>query len=153
MHRSASLSRGQQLGEIAEALPQRAAALSRLFLAHSTIAVSRIETAVLAALAERPCRITELAAREGVTQPASTLLVNRLQERGWVQRRPDPNDGRAVLVELTECGEAVFAQLRAEYRALVNEEMVALSDGEVQTLARAIEILDTLIEGLGHRGS
>jgi DNA-binding MarR family transcriptional regulator len=49
----------------------------------------------------RPRRITELAVDEHVTQPAITLLVNRLQQRGWVQRIADPSDGRAVLVSLT----------------------------------------------------
>ena len=95
-----------------------------------------------------PRRITELAAEERVTQPAITLLVNRLAERGWVERIPDPTDGRAVLVSLTAAGEEVFERLRAEYRALLHEEMASLEDGEVETLAAAVEILDRLIERL-----
>ena len=95
-----------------------------------------------------PRRITELAAEERVTQPAITLLVNRLEERGWVKRIADPSDGRAVLVSLTPVGEEVFEQLRAEYRALLHEEMAMLDDGEVETLAAAVEILDKLIARL-----
>jgi DNA-binding MarR family transcriptional regulator len=140
-----------QLDEIAEALPQRSTALSRLFLTRTSVAVSRTEAGVLQSLHARPRRITELAAEEAVTQPAITLLVNRLQERGWVQRTPDPNDRRAVLVSLTRAGEAVFATLRAEYRALLHEEMASLEDGEVEALARAVEILDRLIERLTGR--
>ena len=83
-----------------------------------------------------------------MTQPAITLLVNRLEERGWVKRIADPSDGRAVLVSLTPVGEAVFEQLRAEYRALLHEEMAMLDDSEVETLAAAVEILDKLIERL-----
>lgn len=137
--------RTSQLDEIAEALPQRAAALSRLFLTQTTVCVSRTEVGVLRNLRSEPRRITELAAEERVTQPAITLLVNRLEERGWVKRIPDPSDGRAVLVSLTPAGEEVFARLRAEYRALLHEEMAALDDSEVETLAAAVEILDKLI--------
>lgn len=93
--------RRRQLDEIAEGLPQRASSLSRLFLTRTTIRVSRVEAGVLSALALRPRRITELAAREGVTQPAITSLVNRLQARGWVERHRDSHDGRAVLATLT----------------------------------------------------
>jgi DNA-binding MarR family transcriptional regulator len=141
--------RGRQLDEIAVALPQRAASLMRLFLTRTSVPISRIETSVLVALEQRPRRITELAARERVTQPAITLLVNRLQERGWAVRQVDPGDRRVVLVTLTPKGEEVLARLRSEYRALFHEEMAMLPDEDICTLARAIEILDGVIERLG----
>ncbi len=134
--------------DIAEALPVRAAAISRVFMAHTTVPISRTEIGVLHVVSERPRRITELAAREGVTQPAITLLVNRLAERGWLRRTPDPQDGRAVLVELTAAGCDLLDQIRAEFRALVHEDMAALTDEDLATLARAVEILDTMIERL-----
>ena len=143
--------RSTQLDEIAEALPQRSSALSRLFLTRTTVCVSRTEVGVLRNLRAGPRRITELAAEERVTQPAITLLVNRLEERGWVQRVPDPSDRRAVLVSLTPDGEAVFERLRAEYRVLLHEEMASLDDEEVATLASAVEILDKLIARLTER--
>ena len=103
---SASLSprRDRRIDEIAEALPARAAMLSRLFLAQSSMRVSRTEVGVLQALAAGPCRVTDLATREGVTQPAITLLVNRMAARAWVRRESDPLDGRVVLVALTPPG-------------------------------------------------
>ena len=149
---SVPIARGRQLDEIAEALPQRAATLSRLFLRRTTVAITRTELGVVHALRERPRRITELAANEGVTQPAITLLVNRLEGRGWVHRGADPRDGRAVVVTLTAAGEAMFDGLRAEYRALLHEEMASLDDHDVETLGRAIEILDRLIESLEEHG-
>jgi DNA-binding MarR family transcriptional regulator len=112
------------------------------------VCVSRTEVGVLRKLRTGPRRITELAAEEPVTQPAITLLVNRLEERGWLKRVRDPSDRRAVLVSLTPKGEEVFEQLRAEYRALVHEEMGMLDDSEVETLAAAVEILDKVIERL-----
>jgi DNA-binding MarR family transcriptional regulator len=140
--------RSVQLDDIAEALPVRSAALSRLFLTRTSVCVSRTEVGVMRTLRDGPRRITELAAEERVTQPAITLLVNRLEERGWLKRVPDSSDRRAVLVSLTPAGEEVFEQLRAEYRALLHEEMAMLDDAEVETLAAAVEILDRVIARL-----
>lgn len=143
--------RSRQLDEIAEALPQRASALSRIFLTRTSICVSRTEVGVLRILSAGPRRITELASIERVTQPAITLLVNRLAERGWVERVSDPTDGRAVLVSLTSSGADAFAQLRQEYRQMLHAEMAMLCDEDVDTLARSVEILDELIERLTER--
>lgn len=151
MQQTEAVNRAANLEEIAAALPQRSAALSKLFLSRTTVCVSRTEVGVLRLLHERPRRITELAAEEHVTQPAITLLVNRLVERGWVQRGPDPSDRRAVLVSLTQTGEQTFAQLRAEYRALLHEEMATLDDDEVETLAAAVQVLDKVIDRLSRR--
>jgi DNA-binding MarR family transcriptional regulator len=137
--------RGRQLDDIAEALPQRATNLARLFIRRSSLKLSRTEIGVLGATSDTPQRITDLAAAEGVTQPAITSLVNRLAERGWVTRRPDPEDGRVVLVATTASGRSVLNQVRAEYRAFFHEEMASLADDEVAVLATAIEILDKLV--------
>ena len=148
-----TLSRAQHLDDIAEALPRRAALLSRLFLRHTALDVSRTEIGVLQAASERHQRISDLAAGEGVSQPATTLVVNRLAERGWVIRQDDPTDGRVVLVEITDAGHDAFNNIRAQYRALLHEEMASLDDESVEVLARAVEVLDELIERLTERES
>jgi DNA-binding MarR family transcriptional regulator len=145
--------RTRQLDEIAEALPQRAVALSQLFLTRSSVCVSRTEIGVVRRLAGGPRRITELAVEERLSQPGITLLVNRLQDRGWVRRTADPNDRRAVLVSLTVAGADALGALRAEYRAMLQQEMASLDDGQVDTLAGAVQILDQLIQRLGRRGA
>jgi DNA-binding MarR family transcriptional regulator len=142
----------RHLGDIAEELPQRVSCLTRLFRARTDLPVSRTEMAVLRAALTRPRRITELAAGEGVTQPAITRVVNHLVENGWVERRPDPDDGRAVVVAITTAGHALYETVRAEYRALLHEEMAALSDDDIQTLDRAIDVLDELIGRLQDQG-
>jgi DNA-binding MarR family transcriptional regulator len=151
MQGSPSILRSERLDEIAEALPQRASTLAKLFLSLTGLQVSQTEVGVLQALSDRSMRITELARNESVTQPAITLLVNRLQAQGWVTREADPGDRRAVLVAITQAGSDVFAELRSQYRALLHEEMAILGDEEVETLARATDILDGLIERLKER--
>ena len=141
--------RTRHLDELAVALPQRASALTRIFFARTTTGLSRTEVGLLAALARRPHRITELAATEGITQPAVTQLANRLERRGYVERRTDERDGRVVLVALTDAGRDALERVRAEYRALLHEEMATLDDGELETLAAAVEILDRLIDRIG----
>ena len=141
--------RSRQVEELALGLPQRVSALTRLFFARAR--VSRTEVGLLAALAVRPHRITDLSAREGISQPAVTQLVNRLEGQGWVTRGTDPSDGRAVLVVLTNAGAAELERVRGEFRALLHEEMAALDDEEVGTLAAAVEILDRLVARLGER--
>lgn len=49
-------------------------------------------------------RLTTLAARTGLTHQSVGEVVAALQRRGYVERAPDPADGRARLVVLTECG-------------------------------------------------
>lgn len=148
MESAAASKSAHRLDEIAEALPQRATALSRLFFRRAQLDISRTEVGVMRMLSERPRRITELAALEGVTQPAISLLVNRLAERGWVAREADPSDARAVLVALTDEGRGVFDTVRAQYRALLREEMASLPDPDIRALERAVEILDDLIARL-----
>ena len=77
--------------------------------------LSMTAAATLAAL-ERfgPSRLTLLAAREGVTQPAMTQLITRLEEAGQVRRDASPEDGRVVLVAITNEGRATLARRRAE---------------------------------------
>ena len=45
-----------------------------------------------------PVRLSDLAAREGVTQPSMTALVSRLERDGLAERSGDPDDRRAVNV-------------------------------------------------------
>src|SRR5436305_9843922 len=104
--------RSRQLDEIALALPQRVSALTRLFFARAGAELSRTEAGLLDALSAGPHRVTELAAREAITQPAVTQLVNRLQQRGWVTRETDAGDGRVVLVRLTEFGREALERVR-----------------------------------------
>ncbi|MGB3353583.1 MAG: MarR family transcriptional regulator [Mycobacterium sp.] len=53
-------------------------------------------------------RLTELAERAQLSLAATSGLVNDLAEMGYVTRRPDPVDGRAKLIELTERGRGLM---------------------------------------------
>jgi DNA-binding MarR family transcriptional regulator len=91
-----------------------------------------------------PCRLTALAASEGVTQPAMTQLVGRLAEAGLVARCADPDDGRVVSVELTEEGRDLLAQRRAIRAERLSVLMARLSQADQDALAAALPAINAL---------
>jgi DNA-binding MarR family transcriptional regulator len=52
-------------------------------------------------------RITTLAARAGITKQSMSALVYQLEDYGYLKRKPDPEDARAVLFNLTAKGQAL----------------------------------------------
>jgi DNA-binding MarR family transcriptional regulator len=68
--------------------------------------VRPVHNLVFAQLEDGGTRITDMAARLGVTKQAVTLMVDHLEARGYVARIPDTQDRRAKLVTLTERGHA-----------------------------------------------
>jgi DNA-binding MarR family transcriptional regulator len=92
-----------------------------------------------------PCRLTALAASEGVTQPAMTQLVGRLAEAGLVARCADPDDGRVVSVELTQEGRDLLAQRRAIRAERLSVLMARLSRADQDALAAALPAMNALV--------
>jgi DNA-binding MarR family transcriptional regulator len=90
---------------------------------------------------EGPRRLSDLALREGVSQPAMTQLVTRLERDGLARRQADPDDARVVLVAITDAGRSVLDQRRAS-RALALEELFeTLPPGDRARIADALPAL------------
>ena len=90
-----------------------------------------------------PQRLSDLALREGVTQPSMTALVTRLERDGLATRGDDPTDRRAVIVSLTDAGRDVLVARRtrraSRLAALLDEldpEERAAIDAAAGALAR-----------------
>jgi DNA-binding MarR family transcriptional regulator len=149
---SPRIAREQRVDFIAQHLLSRAALLVRLLVrqVHSG-EISRTELEVLSILRGGPRRITELTELEGIAQPTMTLLVKRLQEKGWVQREGLPDDGRVVIVRLTEAGTAAQQELRAQFLAAMRTDLQALSDQQLQALSAATEALGSFVDDLQQR--
>src|SRR4051812_14040182 len=96
--------RAERIEYVADQLLPQAATVARLLTKQVKGGLSRTEAGVLRTLVASPRRITELAELEGLAQPTMTLLVQRLEQRGWVERNRHPGDGRVVLVSLTDAG-------------------------------------------------
>jgi DNA-binding MarR family transcriptional regulator len=89
-------------------------------------------------------RLTELAVSEGVSQPAMTQLISRLEAEALVRREADPNDGRVVRVRLTDAGRAELTR-RREIRTQRLAGLLARLDQDQQTaLAAAVPAFEAL---------
>jgi DNA-binding MarR family transcriptional regulator len=145
--------RAERLDYVASHLISRAALLVRLLVKQVPIgAVSRTEGEVLGILSDGPRRITELAELEGLAQPTMTVLVRRLEERGWVAREGLAEDGRVVIVRITEDGEAAFEGFRCQFRAALRADLEGLSDRELADLEAATDALGSFAELLQSDG-
>jgi DNA-binding MarR family transcriptional regulator len=92
-----------------------------------------------------PLRLTELTATEQLKQPALTSLVAKLEQDGLVSRRPDPRDGRAVLLSLTREGKQVVRSRHADRIANLSRLVGQLNDEEREVLAGTAHVLGRLV--------
>lgn len=90
-------------------------------------------------------RLTELAAQARMTLPAMSELVDDLQRIGIVERRPDPSDGRAKLICLTDAGweamrtaRRVIAEIEADYARRLGPERFENAAQTLDELLRAL---------------
>jgi len=97
-------------------------------------------------IADRGSRVTELAEQAGITKQTAGFLVDQLERAGYVERVPDPDDGRARLVRITERGArsvaasaGIVAEVEAEWTAHLGARRM---DQLRQILADLREITD-----------
>lgn len=107
--------------------------------------LSLTSAATLATLAESgPWRLTALAAREGVTQPAMTQMVGRLADAGLVARGADPRDGRVVRVQITQRGRDLVRERRAARAERLSGLLARLAPADQDALAAAMPAIRAL---------
>ncbi|MEU2286352.1 MarR family winged helix-turn-helix transcriptional regulator [Streptomyces sp. NPDC013178] len=85
-------------------------------------------------LAPDGATVTELAAHLGVTKQAASQLVEELVRKGYVERRPHPEDARARLIVLTERGWECTRAAEEAAADAVREWAAVLGEGEVRGL-------------------
>ena len=102
-------------------------------------------------LREGGLRLTELAERTHTTKQALRYTINQLEAAGYVERVPDPTDGRAKIIRLTErgwegrrVGDEIIASIEQEcvqelgeermrqFEALIKEVSSALAENRAQ---------------------
>ena len=81
-----------------------------------------------------------------LTSGTVSLRIDKLAERGYVERHPDPNDARASLVTLTPTGAQAFDRVAPEHLANEARLVAALSTDEQSDLAKLLRILLIEIE-------
>jgi DNA-binding MarR family transcriptional regulator len=90
-------------------------------------------------------RLTELADRAQLSLAATSELVNDLADLGYLTRRPDPADGRAKLIELTERGEKLMAVAGARVTDIERRWSVLAGAKDFDRMCRTMQrLLDEL---------
>jgi len=87
-----------------------------------------------------------LAKRLGVAPPNLTSVLDRLEDRGLVQRERDPTDRRARVVSLTPLGREVVDELTAVGRHRFHEAVEDLDEEDLQALIRGLRAVVASME-------
>lgn len=94
--------------------------------------ITPAQARVFQRIAEGGSRLTDLAEQAGVTKPTAGFLVDQLERGGYVERVPDPTDGRARLVKVAERGRrsveasrVIITEIEDEWTAHLGERRMA----------------------------
>jgi DNA-binding MarR family transcriptional regulator len=91
----------------------------------------------------RGTRLTELAVRANMTRPSMAELVDDLQRAGYLERVPDPVDGRAKLIRLTRRGKRATTQALRATREIEHGYARAVGSARYEAMTRTLrELLD-----------
>jgi DNA-binding MarR family transcriptional regulator len=106
------------------------------------------QTSALASI-ERHGALTpsELAAIERIQRPSATRVLSALSERNLIAREADASDRRVSRLKVTREGAAVLKRGRSRKNAYLARRMRDLDAEELDTLARAAELIERLLEG------
>jgi len=91
-----------------------------------------------------PLRLGDLAKRESVSPPTLSRIIVHLVGSGYLERHPDPQDGRAVLVAATEAGSRLVADVLAARTAALRDQLARLTDTDRDLLVAALPALESL---------
>jgi DNA-binding MarR family transcriptional regulator len=115
-------------------------AVALALAAEPELDVNQAEAHVLAHLREtRDARISELHRRFGHRRSTLTSVLDRLEERGLIERASDPDDRRSFVITLTADGRAVAARVHRLLAAIERDALDGLSSAQRQLVADALD--------------
>jgi len=120
----------------------------RLRMLRQTHGVSPSGIALLSRLYRGgPATPKALAEAESAAPQTLTRVIAALEEQGLVRRRPDPDDGRGAILEITADGRVVLRSHAAVHVAWLAEAITAeLTQAEQELLRVAADLLDRLAD-------
>jgi DNA-binding MarR family transcriptional regulator len=124
---------------------ERLTGLIRLLSPSGEISLTTVSTLARLAAAG-PHRLSDLAAKEGVTQPAMTQLVSRLERHGLAERRGHRDDRRVVMVHITPAGRKLLDQRRQQRAIRLSSLLDGLSPEDERAIAAALPALTRLAD-------
>jgi DNA-binding MarR family transcriptional regulator len=108
--------------------------------ARAGIKLDRASYGVLARIAAvAPVRLSDLAQELSVDASTVSRQVQALEQKGLVDRRPDPDDGRAILLELTRKGNAVQRKMQGAWQETIAAALVDWKPDDISGLATLLD--------------
>lgn len=97
-----------------------------------------------------PTTSSALAREVQITAQAMGATLNALRTRGLVERRPDPNDGRRVVLTVTDAGRQALKNKRNERTELIARALTGgtFTQPELEQLAAAAPLLERLAQNI-----
>jgi DNA-binding MarR family transcriptional regulator len=93
-----------------------------------------------------PMLPSELAASEKITAQSMSQILNHLHELGLIVRTPDPNDGRRVLISVSDYGRNKLNEVRSQRDEWLNQALAqTCTPAEQELLRQAIGPLTKLV--------
>ena len=102
----------------------------------------------LMSLRQGPERMGNISGVLGSTLSSTTSIMDRLVDKGLVQRAPDPNDRRVVTIGLTALGAGAVEQFWRIGRMKIEALAEPLNAGELKTVVAAMDLLVRASENL-----
>ncbi len=130
----------EQVVEQVVALSRRLAGLERDIICGGDVTSSQCVT--LQALLDHPLLVSQVAEGLRVSLSAGTHLVDGMQERGWVRRVRDPDDGRRKQVQLTAKGRREGTRLKAHTARMVDVVWEHVPEAKRASVAAALATLN-----------
>jgi len=119
--------------------------LSRRLRKHDLAGLTPSQLSTLSCVGKTgPVRLGDLAAAERIAPSTLTRLVNVLEDRGYLVRKPAPEDARAYLVTLTDSGSDVLARIRDEATSMLTDILMTLTPDQMAALEDALPALEQL---------
>lgn len=90
--------------------------------------------------------LSNLAEHLGVTRPTASAMIERLVQRGFVNRTEHPQERRHIDLKLTEAGLTYLQQIREKTRNQIAAKLSSLSKAQLTSLTEGIAVLHQVFE-------
>ncbi|MGI6664201.1 MAG: MarR family winged helix-turn-helix transcriptional regulator [Christensenellaceae bacterium] len=126
----------------------------RMLKTSSNLDLSISELDILGAIGkykEEGCSISQIAKEVGVTLPTITVAIQRLEARGYVEKKKSMEDGRRVNIVLTKLGKKADAAHRYFHERMVRAFLKEVGEDVKPVLLTALQNLATFLRQMGDR--
>ncbi|MCD6239856.1 MAG: MarR family transcriptional regulator [Thermotogae bacterium] len=95
--------------------------------------------------------LKEISEQSHISKGMLSVAVQSLVEKGYVQRVEDKNDRRRNILTVTSRGEKLIGEIEEKIKRYVKDNLYILSDEELDTLIRAIEIFKKISKNITNK--